>query len=273
MFKRLLTYGAITFSIASGIFTFVPESVFGSITLCESLSANWNIILNRLLLTVAVFVVVYIIGVIYRSFRRRLVIKGHGYSIVVEYGDILEKKDCKRVINFDECFSTKVGEAVQDIKPSSICGQYLSKHPIDDITMNNLIAEAKLKPCRGKSLCQNKTKYEPGSIVPNGDDLLMAFAQLDEGGRGCFTRVQYIDCLSNLWNEIDKYYCQKDVCIPILGSGITRFDDKMLTQQELLDIIIGSYKLNPIKIKTPAKLRIVCKKSDSFSINKIGDSL
>ncbi|WP_374118375.1 macro domain-containing protein [uncultured Fusobacterium sp.] len=34
---------------------------------------------------------------------------------------------------------------------------------------------------------------------------------------------------------------QKNVCIPILGSGVTRMDNVLLTQQELLDIIIGSY--------------------------------
>lgn len=69
---------------------------------------------------------------------------------------------------------------------------------------------------------------------------------------------------------IDKYYGQKDVCIPILGSGLTRINETTLTQQELLDIIISSYKLSPHKIKYPYKLYIVCKKNDDFSLNKIG---
>ena len=38
--------------------------------------------------------------------------------------------------------------------------------------------------------------------------------------------------------EIDKYYAQKDVCMPILGSGVTRIDGVSITQQELLDIIV-----------------------------------
>lgn len=38
-----------------------------------------------------------------------------------------------------------------------------------------------------------------------------------------------------------------------------------LTQQELLD----SYKLSSHKMKTPCRLRIVCKKWEGFSINKI----
>ena len=74
-----------------------------------------------------------------------------------------------------------------------------------------------------------------------------------------------------LWSEIDKHYGQQDVCIPILGSGITRMDDTTLMQQELLDIIIASYKLSASKIKKPNKLIIVCKRSDDFSLYKIGE--
>lgn len=76
-------------------------------------------------------------------------------------------------------------------------------------------------------------------MVPNRDYLLMAFAKLDRDGLGRMTRNEFIECLSTLWREIDKYYGQTDMCIPILGSGITRMDDTSLTQQELLDMIIG----------------------------------
>jgi len=43
-----------------------------------------------------------------------------------------------------------------------------------------------------------------------------------------------------------------------------------LTQQELLDMMIASYKLSAHKIKAPWKLRIICQKRDGFSLNKIG---
>ena len=102
----------------------------------------------------------------------------------------------------------------------------------------------------------------------------MAFAKLDEDGRGqFFSRDEYLDCLSILWNEIDKYYGQNDVCIPVLGAGLTRIGDKILTQQELLDIIIASYKLSSHKLKLPCQLHIVCKRNDNFSLNKIGATL
>lgn len=168
-------------------------------------------------------------------------------------------RDCRKVIPFDECFTTSVGDSPTDIKPTSICGQYLEKHPIQDI--QRLIDNARLKPSKSKSKCQNKKRYDSGKLLPNGDYLFMSFAKLNRDGWGrFFSRDEFLDCLSTLWKEIDKYYGQKDVCISILGSGITRMDSKLLAQQELLDIIIGSYKLSPHKIKSPYKLHIVGKK-------------
>lgn len=261
-----------TLSIITVVFTFVPEAYFEGFKLLKSNSSEANIMINRIMTYIVVFVIVIIFYAIYCRVRRSICIKGHGYSIRIEYGDILKKDNCKRIINFDECFTTSVGDAPSDIKCSSICGQYLLSNPIHN--MQALIDEAQLKPAKGKSRYQSKDRYESGRLVPNGDDLLMAFAKLDKDGRGWFfSREELLDCLSILWDEIDKYYGQKNVCIPILGSGITRFEDKLLTQQELLDIIVASYKLSSHKIKPPYQLHIVCKKSDDFSLNRIGEKL
>ena len=51
------------------------------------------------------------------------------------------------------------------------------------------------------------------------------------------------------------------------------FNGEILSQQQLVDMIIASYKLNPYKIKLPNSLRIICKKNDEFSLNKIGENL
>ena len=254
-------------SVITLVFAFVPEASFDGCKLLKDAPYEVNVMINRVLTFIAVFVIVIIVHV-----RRSICIKGHGYNIRIEYGDMLKKDSCKRVINFDECFTTSVGDEPSDVKRSSICGQYLVANPI--YNMQALIEKAQLKPAKGKSRYQSKERYESGRLVPNGDDLLMAFAKLDKDGRGCFfSREEFLDCLSILWNEIDKYYGQKDVCIPILGSGITRFEDKLLTQQELLDIIVASYKLSSYKIKPPYQLHIVCKKSDDFSLNRVGEKL
>lgn len=277
MFKFLKKINTRALSIITVVFAFVPEKIFGQCKLLLNASVEANVVLTRVLAFFAVLVLSIIINTLYLHYRRNIRIKGHNYSIHITYGDLLKMRACKKVVDFDECFTTKVGDSPSEIKPGSICGQYLEENLIQDQDMQSLINKAKLIPAKNKSKYQDKERYDSGKLVPNGDDLLMAFAKLDKDGLGrFFSRDEFLDCLSTLWKEIDKYYGQKDVCIPILGSGMTRMDGASgasLTQQELLDIIICSYKLSSHKIKSPCKLHIVCKKRDDFSLNKIGESL
>lgn len=267
-FKHVL---AVSLSIVTVVFTFVPEALFGCFKLFSNASDEVNIMVNRVIFTGTVVVLVTIGYAIYQRCRKKICIKGKNYSIEVSYGDIFDMPACKKVIPFDECFSTEVGQEPAQVKPSSICGQYLTKHPIADI--HALIDKAQLKPCKSKSKYNNQERYEPGRLVPNGNYLLMAFTKLDKDGLGRMTRDEYLECLSILWQEIDKHYGQTDVCISILGSGTTRIGDNELTQQELLDMIIGSYKLSANKIKVPSTLHIVCKRRNDFSLNRIGEHL
>ena len=264
--KQALAYAISAISV---IFTFIPESTFAQYKLYEKLSNEANIIINRLIVFAIVAVWSAVIYALYLSLRRSVSIRGKNYSIKVSYGDIFKQKKCKVVIPFDECFTTTVGMAPDEIKPTSICGQYLLKHPVSD--MAPLFEKAKLEPIESKSQYNNQVRYESGRLVPRDNFLLMSFAKLDKDGLGRMTRDEYLKCLSVLWEEIDKYYGQTDVCISVLGSGITRLDDTSLSQQELLDIIIKSYQLSTHKIKKPAQLRIVCRRCDDFSLNRIGE--
>lgn len=281
MIELLKKSAVCAFAIICTIFTFVPETIFGKVILIpkdvlkqfECLEDNVleiNIIVNRLL----VFVVIYVITTIgykaYLRLRNKISIRGNNYKITVEYGDLLKTKKCKRVISFDECFSTHVGNDPADVKPTSICGQYLVANP--SLNIQSLLSSSQLKPLNSKSKYQNRERYESGRIVQNGDDLLMAFARLDKNGLGILSYDEYLKCLSVLWEEIDMYYAQKDVCIPILGAGLTRFDGgsgASIPQQELLDMMIWSYKLSSHKIKLPYKLRIICKRCEDFSLDRI----
>lgn len=274
---------AMAFGIATGIFTFVPEAFFGKyewVTHTTLEQYKWfafcdaqdiNIIFSRLVCFLLVWIGTSLLYGAFLKFRRWTTIKDQNYSIKIEYGNILKKRKCKRVISFDECFTTQVGNATADINPNSICGQYLSLHP--NLDVQQLIETAQITPARSKSKYQHKTRYDSGTIVPNGDDLLMAFAKLDERGKGrFFSRDEYIKCLDLLWKELENYYSEKDVCVPILGAGTTSFDGgsgASISQQDLLNMMIWSYKLSSHKIKAPYKLRIVCKKNSDFSINNI----
>lgn len=86
----------------------------------------------------------------------------------------------------------------------------------------------------------------------------MAFAKLDKDGRGELTFEEYCQSLAVLWDEIDKYYGQTDICVPVLGTGAARIGDGNISRQEFLDILISSYITSRRKVKPGACLRIIC---------------
>lgn len=259
-------------SIVTAILTFVPDSIIGSLRLCDKLSDDKNLLVNRVMILVAVFLLSLLVNCLHNLLRLKIKVKGNNYTVQVEYGNLLKCKGCQKIIAFDECFTTKIGAAPHEIKPTSICGQYLKANPSLDV--QKIIEKAGLKPEIEKSKYKNQDRYKSGSIAPNGDDLLMAFAKLDEDGRGYFsTREDYLASLTVMWAEIHKYYQKKDVCISVLGGGQTTIGELTPSNQELIDLIIESYKLHSQKIKNPQKLRIICRRKDNIMLNKVGDSI
>ena len=269
-FKRLLTNAGSTwaFAIMSAILALVPEELFTN----GFIQCDWPlmiiVIVNRILVFANIFAIANLIYYCYKKYRKSVSITKKNVSISVEYGNIFEVTKGKKVINFDECFNTKVGQMPGDIKPKSVCGQYLEFHSLEDIQC--LIMQAGVQPV-GVSKYNRLPRYKLGTIVPNGDFLLMAFTELDKDGLSRMSYERYLECLNTLWQEIDKYHGMDDVYIPILGSKITRLD-KELTQQELLDVMLASYGLSPYKLKLPFMLHIVCMGRDGFSLNNIEGS-
>ena len=283
MSKIIAKAAALTGGIVGAALTIIPESVFNVLPFikesshvitrfwpsCPMTASELSGMFGKIQFVVYIFVVCLLICFVCAKKRNKITIKGANYCIVVKYGDIF-KEDGWKVINFDECFTTTVGDGKGDIKASSLCGKYLERYPIDD--MQKLIDNAGLKAARKKSLYQNKTRYESGNLIPRDDYFLMAFAKLDSDGLGHFdSREDFYQCLSILWKELDARYENKDVCISILGSGLTRIGDENPTRQQLVDMIICSYKLSQRKIKTT--LKIICLKGEDFSLDRIGETI
>lgn len=255
---------AIAYAIVTAIFMIVPENAFNCVKICTDWSDTQGILINRLIVCGGMFVLSNCIYWCWRKKRKTAIVKGSKVTIQIEYANLMEIPSGKVIINFDECFTTRVGDAPGDVRAESVCGQYLKKN--ENLDIQELINNAGIKPAKGKSKYKGQTRYTPGTVIQNGNDLLMAFAKLDENGRGHLTYDEYLECLEKLWAQIDIYRGTDDIYVPILGSRITDFD-KEFTQQELLDIMINSYSLSSKKIKEPNKLHIVCKERDGFSIN------
>lgn len=258
-------------SIALGgislILTVIPEDILKQVKIIDNCMDAMNVIILRMIISLIIFILVNYVYMKWHKNRRKVEIIENNFAIQIEYGDLFDVDEGKVVIDFDECYTTKVGTLPGNIKKDSVCGQYLKKYPMED-SMQALIAAAGINPEKEKSQYMENKRYKPGTIIPNGNFLLMAFTKLDNNGLGRLTYDEYTACLDNLWKNIDMYHGTDDVYLPILGSKIVRFD-KELTQQQLLDIMIASYRLSPNKMKLPYKLHIVCREREGFSLNDV----
>lgn len=277
MSKCIKTCFGWALAVIGVLFSFIPETCFEWWKAIPCWCDEYNVILVRLIFLAGIYVFCIIAYLIVQKARRKVKISGKNYIIEVKYGDFFQpdkifKKPNKKVIAFDECFTTKIGSEPHQIKPTSICGQYLQKYLEENVDVKTEVLRSHLTPEVEKSKYNNLDRYESGRVISHGDFLWLAFVKLDQEGLGHWTREEYLKSLEVLWTELDKYYGSTDVCIPILGGGLTRADGWNPNQQELLDTIIASYQLSARKIKKPYKLRIICRRDD-VDINMIGGNI
>lgn len=276
-YKSIL-FGGVKYTVAimGWIYSVVPEDAFATfplnfnIPVCDGDIKNILVMFNRLCAFTIAYLLICFVIIVHRMFRQEVTIEGKNHVIDIRYGNIFELTNCLKVINFDECYTTTIGTKPYEIFPTSICGQYLEKTPLlNDDAIKRLIIENDISELPTKSKFNNQVCYESGTIVPNGEYLLLAFTKLNKIGLGEMSRKNFLDCLELMWKEIDKFRHQQDVCIPILGSGVTHIGNEEITQQELLNLMIMSYELSEYKIKRPNKLIIVCRRQSGFSLDNV----
>jgi hypothetical protein len=79
---------------------------------------------------------------------------------------------------------------------------------------------------------------------------------------------EYLEFLIKLWDGLNVIYAQRNVVVPIFGLGITRINGhKHITDEELLKIMLWTYKISEARFKHPSKLTIVIHKDKLPKIN------
>ena len=111
-------------------------------------------------------------------------------------------------------------------------------------------------------------KFKLSTIIVYNDFILTAFSKFDEHDMATLTMPEYIEFLINFWDRINRVYAQKSVTVPIFGSGITRIKEhKNIGDEELLKIMLWTFKLSEMKFKHPAKLTIIIHEDKISQIN------
>lgn len=192
-------------------------------------------------------------------------------TVEVKIGDIFSESGLK-AIAFNEYFDTQVDEVF--IASSTLNGSFI-KQKIDDVDgLDTLIRDdiyLKERVIDKNTIRKNgKTiRYKLGSIfLYNQEYLLTAFSRFDDQNKAYLTMSEYLEFLLFFWSEIDRVYAGRTVAIPLFGSGITRFRGyDMISDQELLEILIWSFKISRIKFTYPAQVTILIHPDKKDHIN------
>ncbi len=215
------------------------------------------------------FAIIYIITlVIYYLYiwynannLKQIILNINETKIIIEEGDIFKCQGFK-VISFNEFFDTQVDNKI--ISDTSLHGMYINNKYKDVKELDSkIINDSHLSNCMisGKELPRKegkKIRYRLGSICVDTDFFLVAFSRFDKNNKAFLEMNDYFNCLLNFWKECDIFYSGKDINLPLLGSGITRFpNNNELTNQELLELLILTFRLSKIRFKNNSKIKII----------------
>ena len=197
-----------------------------------------------------------------------LLVDGSKVSLVT--GDLFEQPGFK-VIAFNEYFDTQVNDRI--ISKNSLNGIYIEKYSNRSIEeLNNIIDDYQFEA--GELIDGNieragkSRKYKLGTICVVDDFLLVAFSKFDKQNKAVLSMPEYLEFLINFWDSVNRVYSQKSVSVPIFGSGITRIKEhKNISDEELLKIMLWTFRISEMRFKHPAKLSIIIHKDKIDSIN------
>ncbi len=194
-----------------------------------------------------------------------------GSNVIIKEGDIFEE-DGYKAIGFNEYFDTQVDNKI--ISEHSLNGIFiktqcannikeLDKYILEQCDHDDIIDKAVCRKNGGKTI-----KYKLSSIIVYKEYLLTAFSKFDDKNRAYLTMPEYIEFLINFWDRVNRIYAQKSVSVPIFGSGITRIKEhKNISDEDLLKIMLWTFKLSEYRFKYPAKLTIIVHKDKIDEVN------
>lgn len=194
-----------------------------------------------------------------------------GSTVNITTGDIFQQKGLK-AIAFNEYFDTLVDDKM--IAKRSLNGIFIEHHintsveALDQYIERYNFEEDEILNRSLDRKTGKKTKYKIGTICVYQDYLLTAFAKFDENNRANLSMPEYLEFLINFWDKVNRVYAQKSVSTTIFGSGITRIKEhKNISDEDLLKIMLWTFRISEMRFKHPAKLTIVIHRDKIDQIN------
>lgn len=184
-----------------------------------------------------------------------------GTTVCIKEGDIFQE-DGLKAIAFNEYFDTLVDDKI--INERSLNGIYIQKKL--DISVDELDRRIENFDFEDDEFLEENTtrlvgkrkRYKLGTIFVHEDYLLTAFSKFDSLNKANLTMPEYLGFLITFWDKVNVIYGQRSVSVPIFGSGITRIKEhRNISDEDLLKIMIWTFRISEMRFKHPAKLTIV----------------
>lgn len=175
-------------------------------------------------------------------------------QVEISCGDIFKSEGYK-VIGCDTCFRTQVDDVV--ISKKSLHGKmvlnYGKKEDIDKLVEET----AKNMKIRKKNELYN---FPLGTIIPynsgNETYLMLAMTELNDKYESHTNMADFENMLMKMWREISRVYASNDIVLPILGTGITRFDYVKKTRNNLLRCMLCTLRNSGLIFNSKIKIVI-----------------
>lgn len=209
----------------------------------------------RLLLIIAVYCVLTIGFLLFKFLyvKKSVTLSIRGIQVTVKQGDLF-KSDGWKLIPFTERYDTQVDDIV--INKNSLTGIFIEKYVgVDNLTELQQVISS--EDDEGRTLFKRSMKdgswiYPLGRIKTYHDYMLLAFDPINEQNEVHTTYAKYEQCLRVMWKEISRTYANKPIALPLIGSGITRFDDwTEKSNKEILMCIFYTLRMSGVHIEQP----------------------
>lgn len=220
---------------------------------------------------VGLLFLIYLVIWIWSNNLNKIDINVEGSDVTIKVGDIFLEPGLK-AIAFNEYFDTLVDNKI--IAENSLNGIFINKHL--GVSVSELDSHIDNYPFEASEKLENnlernlgkKARYQIGTICVYQDFLLAAFTKFDNNNKAVLTMPEYLEFLINFWDKVNNVYAQQSVSTPIFGSGITRIKGhKTINDEDLLKIMLWTFRISEMRFKYPARLTIVIHKSKIDKIN------
>lgn len=194
-----------------------------------------------------------------------------GSKVTIKSGDLFSERGLK-VIAFNEYFDTIVDDKI--ISGQSLNGVFITHHlpatlaKLDKHISNYAFDTDEIADVNEARMEGKQQRFRIGTLCVYDDFILAAFSKFDKNNRAVLTMPEYLEFLINFWDKINKVYAQQSVSTPVFGSGITRIKEhKNITDEDLLKIMLWTFRISEMRFKYPARLTIVIHKDKIAGIN------